>query len=62
VLPGEGEEQMTRGLDDGRKFSIIKNFWGSADLVERFARAGISLEVTETTTYFQYATGTLTSS
>ena len=57
VLPGSEEEVMTRRLSGGEKYSIIKNFWDSADLVDRFNRYGIKLKVRETPTYFQFATG-----
>lgn len=57
VLPERGEEAMTRRLDGGQEFTIIKNFWEPVDLVARFARCGIELTVVETPTYFQFATG-----
>ena len=58
VLPDTGEELMIRRLDDGREFSIVKNFWASDLLIERFAAQGISLTMTETATYFQVGVGT----
>lgn len=60
VPPREYDEAMTRRLDSGEEFTIIKNFWTLADLVDRFNRCGIELRVVETPTFFQFATGTRT--
>jgi demethylmenaquinone methyltransferase/2-methoxy-6-polyprenyl-1,4-benzoquinol methylase len=54
-LRGEGELQRRR-LDDGREFDVVKNYWPSSELVDRFARAGLDLDVRETAMYFQYGT------
>lgn len=56
-LPGEDEELMRRRLDDGTEFTIVKNFWPAKRLEERFASRGVDIEVRETPTYFQYASG-----
>ncbi len=58
VLPSTGEEAMTRRLDDGREFRIIKNFWNAAELEARCRAAGLDVAVRETATYFQYGLGT----
>ena len=57
VLPGDDEEVMTRRLDDGREFSIVKNFWDSRRLEEKCEAAGLEVEVRETGHYFQYGIG-----
>lgn len=58
VLPTPDVEQMTRRLDDGREFAIVKNFWDSRDLESRCARAGLAVSVHETAEFFQYGVGT----
>ena len=57
VLPTENEEVMTRRLDDGREFTIVKNFWDARGLEERCARAGLRVEVRETADFFQFGVG-----
>jgi demethylmenaquinone methyltransferase/2-methoxy-6-polyprenyl-1,4-benzoquinol methylase len=57
VLPGPGHQLMTRRLNDGRPFRVVKNFWTGAQLRQRFAAAGLRIEVRETPTYFQYGVG-----
>ncbi len=56
-LPAEGDETMTRRLDDGREFTIVKNFHGADALAARCAAAGLDIEVHETATFFQYGVG-----
>ena len=56
-LPGPDTEVMTRRLDDGREFRIVKSFRGASNLEARFAAAGLDVGVLETATYFQYGTG-----
>jgi demethylmenaquinone methyltransferase/2-methoxy-6-polyprenyl-1,4-benzoquinol methylase len=58
VLPGKNHEVMTRRLDDGREFSIIKNFWDAEVLVEKCRRHELDIEMHETADYFQYGVGT----
>ena len=58
VLPSRDEELMTRRLDDGREFTIIKNFWTAAVLEEKCKRVGINVEIHETADYFQFGIGT----
>lgn len=56
-LPDEGQQLMTRKLNDGRAFDIVKNFYDPAQLAERFARYGLRVMVRETATYFLYGYG-----
>ena len=58
LLPSREEELMTRRLDDGREFTIIKNFWNAGALEEKCARAGLKVEIRETADYFQFGIGT----
>ena len=58
-LPPAGEERMTRRLDDGREFEIVKRFRTGPELERAFGVAGITLEAHETATYFVWATGRL---
>lgn len=51
-------EVITRRLDDGREFRIVKNFWDAGALVARCRAAGLDVDVRETPTYFQYGVGT----
>lgn len=57
VLPADGDETMTRRLDDGREFTIVKNFHPADRLVARCAAAGLDVRVHETATFFQYGVG-----
>ncbi|MDP9358577.1 MAG: class I SAM-dependent methyltransferase [Chloroflexota bacterium] len=56
-LAAPGDAFMTRRLNDGRTFRIIKVFREPAALAAAFARHGIDLRVEETSTYFQYGLG-----
>ncbi len=58
VLPTQGDEVMTRRLDDGREFAIVKNFYEPDELVEVGARVGLTVQAAVTPTYFLYGTGT----
>jgi trans-aconitate methyltransferase len=54
----EGDDQiMTRRLNDGRTFQVVKRFRSAADYEAAFAAHGIDLTVSQTATYFQYASG-----
>ena len=53
-----GAQLMTRRLNDGREFRIVKNFYDPALLEERCAAAGLDVAVRETATSFLYGTGT----
>ena len=47
----------TRRLADRREFTIVKAFRTRADLQAAFADAGLTAEVRETPSLFQYAAG-----
>jgi demethylmenaquinone methyltransferase/2-methoxy-6-polyprenyl-1,4-benzoquinol methylase len=57
-LPEADSQVMTRKLNDGRAFEIVKNFYDPADLQARCQKAGLTVEVRETATYFLYGYGT----
>src|SRR5689334_7410976 len=40
-LPAQDSQVMTRKLNDGRSFEIVKNFYDPADLMMRCSRAGL---------------------
>lgn len=56
-LPREEEQVMTRRLNDGREFQIVKNFYVPDFLAPRLASAGFDAVVRETATYFVYGYG-----
>jgi demethylmenaquinone methyltransferase/2-methoxy-6-polyprenyl-1,4-benzoquinol methylase len=56
-LPNADDQIMTRRLNDGRTFQIIKRFRSAAAYEQAFAEHDIDLTVSETETYFQYAVG-----
>jgi SAM-dependent methyltransferase len=56
-LPDAHTPVMTRRLNDGREFQIVKVFYEPAALAARFRRAGLDVTVRETPTYFIYGTG-----
>jgi hypothetical protein len=47
----------TRRLADGREFTVVKVFRTREELQALFGAAGLTAEVRETPTLFQYATG-----
>ncbi len=57
-LPGQDSQVMTRALNNGRTFEIVKNFYDPIDLAARCTRAGLDITVRETATYFLYGYGT----
>ncbi len=57
-LPAQDHQVMTRKLNDGRAFEVVKNFFAPTDLAERCTRAGFDITVRETATYFLYGYGT----
>ena len=57
-LPEEHIQVMTRRLNDGREFKIVKNFYKPVSLAARFASFGFDIVVRETATYFLYGYGT----
>ncbi len=48
---------MTRRLNDGREFQIVKNFYEPGSLAQRCAAAGLDVDVRETATFFLYGAG-----
>ncbi|MPZ49778.1 MAG: methyltransferase domain-containing protein [Dehalococcoidia bacterium] len=52
--PDGGSQIMTRKLNDGRTFEVVKNFYPPADLEQRFRAVGLKVGVKETPTYFIY--------
>jgi demethylmenaquinone methyltransferase/2-methoxy-6-polyprenyl-1,4-benzoquinol methylase len=56
-LPEPGDSLARRQLDDGREFTVVKNFWSTDRLESMFADAGVSLQVRQTATYLQYGVG-----
>lgn len=58
VLPEIGEQVMTRKLNDGRSFQIVKNFYDPVALAARCHNCGLDMDVRETATNFIYGTGT----
>jgi SAM-dependent methyltransferase len=57
-LPGEQEQTMTRRLDDGREFQIVKRFYDPDGLVSDLAQLGWNAEVGTTGEFFIYGTAT----
>lgn len=55
--PGPETEVMTRRLNDGRTFQIVKRFDDPAALADVFGRNGIDAAVRTTAIHFLYATG-----
>lgn len=56
-LPEADAQTMTRRLNDGREYQIVKNFFAPAALSARCAAAGLAVDVRETATYFIYGVG-----
>jgi demethylmenaquinone methyltransferase/2-methoxy-6-polyprenyl-1,4-benzoquinol methylase len=56
-LPGEETQVMTRRLNDGNEYQIVKNFFQPETLRRQFEAAGLSVEVRETATHFTYGFG-----
>ena len=56
-LPEVGAQVMTRRLNDGRAFEVVKNFYDPETLAGQCKRAGLDVSVHETPTYFLYGTG-----
>ena len=55
--PAPGSQVLTRRLNDGREYRIVKNFYDPATLVDRCAAAGLDVTVRETAAYFLYGFG-----
>ncbi len=56
-LPDEAEQIMTRRLNDGRSFRIVKIFRSAERMAEALDRNDLSADVRETARYFQYGIG-----
>jgi demethylmenaquinone methyltransferase/2-methoxy-6-polyprenyl-1,4-benzoquinol methylase len=56
-LPDVGDQIMTRKLNDGRTFQVVKLYRSADDLTDLFARHGLTVDVRETPNYFQYGLG-----
>lgn len=55
--PGPETQVMTRRLNDGREFTIVKRYDEPDELRQALARHGIAADVRLTDTHFLYATG-----
>jgi SAM-dependent methyltransferase len=55
-LPEHDEQTMTRRLDDGREFQIVKRFYDSAGLQLDLAQLGWECEIGATAEFFIYGT------
>ena len=53
---------MTRRLNDGRTYRIVKIFRPAAVMAEALERNGLPTDVRETARYFQYGIGTRSAS
>jgi len=56
VLPGSGDDTMTRRLDDGREFQIVKRFYDPGELEARLGELGWEASVGATAEFFIYGT------
>jgi demethylmenaquinone methyltransferase/2-methoxy-6-polyprenyl-1,4-benzoquinol methylase len=57
VLPQQDQQVMTRKLNDGRAYRIVKNFYEARELERHCRAAGLAVEVKTTATYFYYGIG-----
>jgi SAM-dependent methyltransferase len=58
ALPDRDERTMTRRLDDGREFQIVKRFYDRGELERQLAWLGWKAEVGGTEEFFIYGTAT----
>lgn len=56
-LPEAENPIMTRRLNDGREFQIVKVYRGAEEMGAAFARHGVAMAVRETARFFQYGVG-----
>lgn len=56
-LPPVGSQIMTRKLNDGRTFQIVKNYFDPVTLAAQCRSTGIKMTVKTTTNYFIYGLG-----
>ena len=59
-LPADDQATMTRRLDDGREFQIVKRFYDPRALESELASLGFDVRVTTTGEFFLYGTGVKT--
>jgi demethylmenaquinone methyltransferase/2-methoxy-6-polyprenyl-1,4-benzoquinol methylase len=57
VAPAEDEDTMTRRLDDGSEFRIVKRYFDPPQLEARLAALGWRLEAGRTSEFFIYGSG-----
>jgi SAM-dependent methyltransferase len=57
VAPAEGEDTMTRRLDDGSEFRIVKRYYEPASLRQRLDTLSWEVEVGRTAEFFIYGSG-----
>jgi demethylmenaquinone methyltransferase/2-methoxy-6-polyprenyl-1,4-benzoquinol methylase len=60
-LEGERATTLTRRLNDGREFRIVKVYYRPAELEARLERMGWSITVSDTPSFFLYGEGRLSS-
>jgi demethylmenaquinone methyltransferase/2-methoxy-6-polyprenyl-1,4-benzoquinol methylase len=58
ILPDDCEDTMTRRLDDGREFQIIKRFYDPPELERALGELGWNASVDATAEYFIYGSAT----
>jgi ubiquinone/menaquinone biosynthesis C-methylase UbiE len=58
ILPAEDEQTMTRRLDDGREFQIVKRFYDPTQLEDELDELGWQVDVGSTGEFFIYGIGT----
>jgi ubiquinone/menaquinone biosynthesis C-methylase UbiE len=56
-LPSEESQVMTRILNDGRAFQIVKNFYDPVPLMMQCKNVGLNVQVQTTESYFLYGYG-----
>ena len=57
VMPDSDSELTQRLLNDGREFTIVKNYYDPEELQDAARAEGINLDVGNTSTFFQYGVG-----
>jgi len=57
ILPPVGEEVVTRRLNDGTAYRVVKNFRSPRELEEGCLSGGLSVSVYETPNYFIHGLG-----
>jgi hypothetical protein len=56
--PKHEDQTMTRILNDGRSFGVVKIYYDQDDLIDRCSHVGLSIDIRRTSTYFYYGIGT----